>query len=186
MAEVYVAIGSNIAPDRNIPLAVRKLAARFPLTGSSAFYRSRAVGIPQAPDFINGMVRLTVKIPPREFKFKVLRKIERSLGRRRTRDKNAPRTIDLDLVLYGRRVIRSRSLTLPDPALLDRDFLYVPLLDIDARLVLPGSGKSLARLVGTHARPRLKKRVRLSAAIKRLIQTIVIGIGRGHSRKGNS
>ncbi len=84
MPFVYIAVGSNIEPEENIPKALRMLARQVCITGVSTFYRTPAVDSLSSPDFINGVVRAETEIPPRELKFGVLRPIESALGRRRS------------------------------------------------------------------------------------------------------
>jgi dihydroneopterin aldolase/2-amino-4-hydroxy-6-hydroxymethyldihydropteridine diphosphokinase len=148
MPDAYIAVGSNIEPEKNIVHAVKMLMKKVSITGASAFYRTRPVGQTDQPDYINGMVRLYVTMDPRELKYRVLREVENALGRIRTKDRYGPRTIDLDVCLFGDRVIKEKDLVIPDPDLLKRDFLFVPALEIDRDIVVPGVNKRLVVLTG--------------------------------------
>lgn len=86
------------------------------------------------------MVAIDTNLPPEKLKWEVLRPIEATLGRHRTLDKYASRTIDLDLVLYDDVVLLSNELILPDPDILKRAFVAIPLFEIAPALVLPGFG----------------------------------------------
>lgn len=149
----YVGLGSNLAhPRRQIARALAALA-RLPRTrivGLSPNYATAPIAsaYPQ-PDFVNAVVALRTLLSPRALLRRLLA-IERRQGR--TRDastpRNAPRTLDLDLLLYGRRRIRLPQLTVPHPRMHERAFVLMPLLDIAPAVSLPGRG--LARR-GRHA-----------------------------------
>jgi 2-amino-4-hydroxy-6-hydroxymethyldihydropteridine diphosphokinase len=144
----YVGVGSNVDPEANVPAALRRLARRVRVTGSSTFYRTAALQAPGTPPFVNGVWRVETELGPRELKLEVLRSIEEELGRKRTADKYAPRPIDLDVLLHGAAVVREPDLTLPDPDILERPFVAVPLWELAPDLALPGSGRRLADVVG--------------------------------------
>jgi 2-amino-4-hydroxy-6-hydroxymethyldihydropteridine diphosphokinase len=140
MAHAFIAVGSNIEPAKNIRQALRLLAQSVRLIGISSFYRDPAVIHPEQPLFYNGVVAIETRLPPIELKWVVLRRIEAVLGRHRTEDKYAARTIDLDLISYEHRVLAAPQLTLPDPNILKRAFVAIPLAELAPDLVLPGSG----------------------------------------------
>jgi 2-amino-4-hydroxy-6-hydroxymethyldihydropteridine diphosphokinase len=140
----YVAVGSNIDPERNVGLALTALAQQVKVTGVSTFYRTAPLGDRAQPRFVNGVWRIETAIAPRRLKDDVLRGIEAAVGRVRSADPDAPREIDLDLVLYGELVIDEPGLTLPDPEILERPFVALPLLELEPGLVLPGGGAALA------------------------------------------
>ena len=147
MVTAYIALGSNIGPEKHIPAALAELAARCRVAAVSRFYRSRPLNRPEQADFINGACRIETGLSPRQLKFGVLRAIERELGSVRTGDAYAARTIDLDILLYGDLVVEEEGLTLPDPDICRRPFLFLPLLDLDEHLRLPGAEKPLRELV---------------------------------------
>jgi 2-amino-4-hydroxy-6-hydroxymethyldihydropteridine diphosphokinase len=161
----FVALGSNIEPERNAERAVRSLAARVPIVNLSTFYRTAPLGRPDGPPFVNGVLELSTRRRPRALK-RLLRKIEQDLGRVRTDDPNADRPIDLDLVLYDELVTGSTDLVLPDPDIRTRAFLARPLLELAPDLVLPGARipiRDIARTLETselHDLPELTKRLR--------------------------
>ena len=82
------------------------LKTHVTITAISNFYKTSPVGGRNQPDFINGVVKIQTDRSPRQLKFDILRKIEEKLGRVRSEDKYAPRTIDLDMILYGEDSIR--------------------------------------------------------------------------------
>lgn len=141
MPTVYIGVGSNIDPEANIPAAIGLLAKRVKVVGLSTFVRTSPIGCPDSPGFINGVVAIETDIPPRDLKHNLLRGIENSLGRVRTADKFAPRTIDLDIIIYGESVIAEPGLTIPDPDVFTRTFVASPLAELAPGLIVPGSGK---------------------------------------------
>jgi 2-amino-4-hydroxy-6-hydroxymethyldihydropteridine diphosphokinase len=143
---VFIGVGSNIDPYANIERALDALGDRMNVTAISPFYRSRAVGADGQPDFVNGVFAAAAGLPPRELKYGLLRRVEASLERRRTTDKSEARTIDLDLLLYGDRVVDELGLTVPDPGLRRYPFVALPLLDLEPGMVLPGGAEKLIDL----------------------------------------
>ncbi len=133
----YIGVGSNIDPERNVRVAVRSLARCGRIVGVSTFYHTDPVGHPSDPPFINGVVGVDTQLGARELKATMLRGIEHELGRRRGPDANAPRTIDLDLLLYGGVPL--------DPDVEDRAFVAWPLVELDPALSLP-DGRPLREL----------------------------------------
>jgi 2-amino-4-hydroxy-6-hydroxymethyldihydropteridine diphosphokinase len=95
---VYLGIGSNIEPEINLPRAVEMLAAYGEVRAVSNVWESHAVGS-AGPNFLNASAHLLTMIPPSELKEQLVQPIENGLGRVRTEDKNAPRTIDIDVML---------------------------------------------------------------------------------------
>jgi len=147
MPKVYISVGSNIEPEKNIPAALRLLKKEVSIKSVSTFYRTQPVGANGSPEFYNGAVLVDTGISPMDLKFQVLRRIEQTLGRTRGADPNAPRTIDLDIVLYGDLVMREPVLEIPDPDILTRPFVAIPIYEIAPELILPDTGLPLAHLV---------------------------------------
>lgn len=145
--EVFLAVGSNIDPERNILEALQRIQRHARVTGVSTLYRTEPLDRPDQPPFLNGVWRVATPTPARTFKFDGLRRIEQELGRVRTADKHAPRTIDLDIILYGHAVIDEPDLRIPDPELRRYPFIFVPLLELAPDLVLPDTGERLATIV---------------------------------------
>jgi len=146
MARAFVSVGSNIEPERNVRDALHRLAGRIKIVAISTFYRSEPVGPPGQPFFFNGVVEIRTELSPLDVKYGLLRPIEAELGRVRTEDKYEPRPIDLDLIVYEGQIAASPGLTLPDPELLSRPFLAIPLSELAPDLVLPGQVVSLSEI----------------------------------------
>ncbi|MFT7668496.1 MAG: 2-amino-4-hydroxy-6-hydroxymethyldihydropteridine diphosphokinase [Planctomycetota bacterium] len=143
---VYIGVGSNIDPTHNIPLALDALMRELEVMQSSTFYWSKAVARENQEPFLNGVWSLKTLREARELKFDLLRKIEADLGRQRSADKHAARTIDLDLLLYHEQVIDEENLTVPDPEIGARSFLSIPLGELAPELLPLSSGPSLPEL----------------------------------------
>ncbi len=141
MATAYVGIGSNLGePRRQIESALEALG-RIPgtrLAGCSSLYRSAPVGYADQPDFLNAVARIETGIAAGPL-LDELQGIERRHGREHS-FANAPRTLDLDLLLYDERVLDSPRLTLPHPRMHERAFVLAPLAEIAPLAGVPGRG----------------------------------------------
>ena len=138
---VFIALGANLGdPAAQVERAIEELA-QLPetrLSARSALYLSVAVGYAEQPDFVNAVAALTTRLPPREL-LEALLDIETRHGRRLD-FKNAPRTLDLDLLLYGDLVLHEPGLTLPHPRMSERTFVLQPLAEIAPHHPIPGHG----------------------------------------------
>ncbi|HXF67321.1 MAG TPA: 2-amino-4-hydroxy-6-hydroxymethyldihydropteridine diphosphokinase [Burkholderiales bacterium] len=144
----FVALGANLGdPPAQIRSALRALAGlpATRLVRRSSLYRNPPAGLREQPDFVNAVAMVETALAPRALLGELLA-IERAHGR--VRDfPNAPRTLDLDLVLYGDLELREPGLTIPHPRMLERAFVLVPLAEIAPEAVVPGAGR-VADLVG--------------------------------------
>ncbi len=143
-----ISVGSNIAPRRNLPEALRRLAPRLRLLALSPVYETEPIGTTHAPAFLNAAILAETAVAPRALKHDVLRPVERELGRERGADADAPRTLDLDIALYGDLVLRDpeQGLEIPDPDILRRAHVAVPLADLAPDFVHPLTGETLAEI----------------------------------------
>jgi 2-amino-4-hydroxy-6-hydroxymethyldihydropteridine diphosphokinase len=148
----FIAVGANIEPERNIRAALTLLRKELRIVGSSTFYRTEPVGRPGQPKFINGVWRVDATLHPRHIRNEILRPAENQLGRRRTVDRYAPRTIDLDLVLYDDWIMNDAGFTLPHPDLC-RPFVYVPVTELLAELASESPGDMPDRIRSLLPRP---------------------------------
>jgi 2-amino-4-hydroxy-6-hydroxymethyldihydropteridine diphosphokinase len=132
---VYVGIGSNLAdPVRQVSAALRELDVlpHTRLVKQSSLYRSAPVGHDEQPDFVNAVAQLETALPAERL-LAELHEIEARHGRTRSFP-NAPRTLDLDLLLYGDAVLALSALTVPHPRMHERAFVLKPLLEIAPQL----------------------------------------------------
>ena len=131
MVIAFIALGSNLGDrQKNIDLAKGLLKEnRIKILKESSVIETDAVGGPKQNKYLNAVVKVETLLSPFEF-LKTLSSIENQLGR--TREvKNGARTIDLDILLYGNRKINSEELTVPHPRMLQRDFVLIPLNEIE-------------------------------------------------------
>lgn len=139
----YIGIGSNLDdPVRQVKEALVELEA-LPdsiLAAHSSLYRSKPMGPADQPDYINAVAALETLLSADEL-LKALQRIEDLLGRERSAGKWAPRSMDLDLLLYGRKTIRTDTLTIPHPGMHERDFVIIPLHEIAGNITVPGHGQ---------------------------------------------
>ena len=148
--EAYIAIGSNIGDSITIvnqAIAALDRIRDCRLNGHSSLYRSTAVGdLPQA-DYINAVARINTELAPLDLLLE-LQAIEYAYYRRRDdEDRWGPRTLDLDIILFGNRNLNDSHLVVPHPEFVNRRFVLEPMLEIDGDRYIPGYG-SLAFLVG--------------------------------------
>lgn len=136
MVRAFIGIGANIEPEKNVTAAIRSLAQQTRVTGVSTVYCTDALGHPEQPPYYNCVAEIETEASPEEVKHGILRPIEHSLGRSRNGNKDAPRAIDLDLILYGDLAMDVEGIKLPDPDILERPFLAIPLFELAPDLVL--------------------------------------------------
>ncbi len=145
MARAFISAGSNIDPEDNVRKSVRLLGEQTRILAISTVYVTEPIGgMPGQPLYYNCVLEVETGTPPLDLKRSVLRPIEEKLGRTRSNDRSAPRTIDLDLILYDDITMAEKEITLPDPDILTRQFLAAALYELAPDLVLPGSKTRIA------------------------------------------
>jgi 2-amino-4-hydroxy-6-hydroxymethyldihydropteridine diphosphokinase len=142
VTRAYIGLGSNLG-DREAALrsALEQLASEpsIEVVAVSTFRETDPVGLTDQPRFVNAAAAIETELSPREVLDRLLA-IEHRLGRIRAGPRFGPRTIDLDLLLYGDEVIDEPGLAVPHPRLHERLFVLEPLTELDPRLVAPGLG----------------------------------------------
>ena len=145
MPLAFIALGANLAdPEHQVRAALESLS-RLPncrLLRASSLYRTAPVGVAGQPDFINAVALMETTLAPQAL-LATLFTIETEFGRRRDY-RNAPRTLDLDLLLYDDLVLDSAELQLPHPRMHLRAFVLAPLLEIAPDCAIPGRGTAAA------------------------------------------
>jgi 2-amino-4-hydroxy-6-hydroxymethyldihydropteridine diphosphokinase len=151
MARAYIGLGANLGQKEvTILRAVDELAGvdGIEVLELSRLRETEPVGVVDQPPFLNGAVALETTLSPWEL-LDVMLRIEQDLGRVRDETRWGPRTIDLDLLVYGGEVVDEPGLRIPHPRLHERRFALEPLADLEPELEIPGLGKvadALARL----------------------------------------
>lgn len=150
----YIGLGANLDdPAAQIAQAFDELAriAGTRLVARSSLYASAPVGYVDQPDFINAVAAVETTLAPRAL-LSALLEIEQHHGRERG-FRNAPRTLDLDLLLYGAAHFHEDHLSLPHPRLTERAFVLLPLTEIAPNLVIPGKGRATDWIVSCASQP---------------------------------
>ncbi len=156
---IYIGIGSNIEPEINIPKSLNLLQEYLKIVNiSPVFVTSPIGGKGKQPDFFNCVIetKLREMTTPFCLKFNVLRKIENELKRVRSDDKYAPRTIDLDILLFKNLTIKEKDLNIPDPDIFSRGFIFAGLLYLNPSLIIYPKKTSLFSLVPEYKLEEIK------------------------------
>jgi 2-amino-4-hydroxy-6-hydroxymethyldihydropteridine diphosphokinase len=142
----YIGVGANLGFAEDAVLNALADLSHLPdseFIAASSLYRSAPIDA-EGPDFINAVAAVETALSAGEL-LATLLAIELRYGRVRT-TRNAPRTLDLDLLLYGSATVRQQELVVPHPRLAERAFVLMPLLELDAEIVIPGQGSARALL----------------------------------------
>ncbi len=161
--KAFIGLGSNLGDrEHHLRQALEQIAAlpESTIVRASSLYDTEPVGSPGQPHYLNGVVQIETHMPPRQLLWNLLL-IERRLGRVRTQ-RWGPRTLDLDLLLYGDQVLDEPELTLPHPRLTQRSFVLVPLVELDPLALHPVTGQTfLSILQRLGDRPLVKHGTRI-------------------------
>jgi 2-amino-4-hydroxy-6-hydroxymethyldihydropteridine diphosphokinase len=151
----YVGVGSNLGDrEGTIRRAVERLREEpgIDVLRVSSLVETEPWGYEDQPRFLNGALELRTSLSPRRL-LEVLLAVERTLGRTRDGVRYGPRTIDLDLLLFGQMQLREPGLTVPHPRLHEREFALTPLQERDPELVIPGQGSVGGVRAALHSDP---------------------------------
>ena len=152
MRTAYIGLGGNLAswvgePQATVAAAALRLESLGRVVARSSLYSTAPVGFADQPRFVNAVVALETYLAPRELLNKLLA-IELEFGRNRsTGVVNGPRTLDMDILLFGELEISEPDLEIPHPRLAERAFVLTPLNASAPRLFVPGRGKTVAQLL---------------------------------------
>jgi 2-amino-4-hydroxy-6-hydroxymethyldihydropteridine diphosphokinase len=149
MPVVYLGLGSNIGDkEANITQALRLISKICEVKKKSHLYHTEPVGNTEQDWFLNCVVEIETDIDPKHL-LSLFKSIERTLGRIKT-TKNGPRTIDIDILLYGNRIVKTKNLVIPHPLLQERLFVLQPMMDLNPDFVHPVLKKPIQDLYKNH------------------------------------
>ena len=152
MTVAYIALGANIpgpagSPAQTLAATAERLTALGNLVARSSLYSTAPVGYADQPRFINAVVAIETALGPREL-LAALSAIERDFGRDRNNAiPNGPRSLDLDILLYGDSILRDPNLEIPHPRFAQREFVLIPLAEIAPEIHDPRSGVLVKELL---------------------------------------
>ena len=152
MRTAYIGMGANLAswagvPEATLAAAALRLESLGQVARRSSLYSTAPVGFAAQPRFVNAVVALETELKPREL-LKGMLAIEIEFGRDRAAGVvNGPRTLDLDILIFGDLEISEPGLEIPHPRMAERAFVLAPLCDIAAEVVVPGCGKTVHELI---------------------------------------
>jgi 2-amino-4-hydroxy-6-hydroxymethyldihydropteridine diphosphokinase len=152
VTRAYVGLGANLGErEATIRAAVEALGAEqgIEVMAVSTLRETELVGVGEQPPFLNGAVALDTTLSARKLLDRLL-EIEQRFGRVRIAGEHGPRTLDLDLLLYGDETIDEPGLTVPHPRLHERRFVLEPLVELAPGLLVPGHGAVESLLPGVH------------------------------------
>ncbi|NWF91232.1 MAG: 2-amino-4-hydroxy-6-hydroxymethyldihydropteridine diphosphokinase [Ignavibacteriaceae bacterium] len=142
----YLSLGSNINTEANLRAALELLAAQTRLVAVSSVWETRPVGLTEQPNFLNAAAIVETELTAEQLKREVLVAIEQRLGRVSQADKNAPRPIDLDITLFNREIVELGNRHIPDPEIVERPFVAIPLAEIAPDYKHPELGQTLSEI----------------------------------------
>ncbi|MGO9777644.1 MAG: 2-amino-4-hydroxy-6-hydroxymethyldihydropteridine diphosphokinase [Terracidiphilus sp.] len=154
MQTAYIGMGANLAsragaPEATLAAAALRLESLGRVTRRSSLYSTAPVGFAEQPRFVNAVVALETEQEPRTLLERLLA-IEQEFGRDRAAGfMNGPRTLDLDILLFGDIEIHELGLEIPHPRLLERTFVMIPLNEIAPQAVVPGVAKKVGQLLAS-------------------------------------
>ena len=149
MTLAYIGLGSNLGARESL---IRRAAELIGATRLSEVRETEPWGYEQQPRFLNAVAEVETELPPRRLLDHLL-DVEARLGRERIGPKWGPRSIDLDLLLYGDETVNEPGLVVPHPRLLEREFVLEPLADLVPWLKIPGNGTVHDALAGLQSDP---------------------------------
>ena len=146
--KVFVGVGSNLGNRVTAIEQATQLISELPdteLISAASLFETEPVGNENQPKFINSVVQIATKLDPKRFLI-CLKQIEEALGRME-RERWGPREIDLDILVYGERILNEPDLIIPHPEMTRRRFVLVPMAELAPQLIIPGRSKTILDLL---------------------------------------
>jgi 2-amino-4-hydroxy-6-hydroxymethyldihydropteridine diphosphokinase len=144
--QALLSLGSNVEPEKNLLAAVRELGRYGRVRQVSGVWQSPPLGNTDQPDYLNAALWLETSLSAWELKETAIAEVEARLGRVRGADRNAQRTIDIDIMLFNHECFRIGQRSIPDPEVLERPFVAIPLAEIAPDYIHPETGETLAEI----------------------------------------
>ena len=144
----YLLLGSNIQAEINLPASVRELRRFGRVARISSVWQSPPVDGPGQPDYLNAAMILETHLTAPQLKTAITA-VEKKLGRLRGADRNAARTIDIDIALFDREKHQLDNRRIPDPEILERPFVAIPLAEVAPDYLHPDTGETLAGIASS-------------------------------------
>ena len=173
----FLSLGTNIEPEKNLVAATQMLGDMTELVATSSAWESEAINAnnrpaDNQPNYLNSAALVKTSLTPAQLKRKIIQQIEQNLGRARQADKFAPRTIDIDIMLFNEQILRLGNRRIPDPEVLQRPFVAIPLAEIAPDYQHPETGQTLREIAQQFAAKsgRMRYRADVSDALTKLTQ----------------
>jgi len=158
LRSVFLLLGSNIEPERHIPEALRRLRGLLDVPKTSSVYETDPVGIEDQPAFLNAGLLANERRAPHDLKQNVLRSVEDEFGRDRSRPRDGPRRLDVDIILYGDLIRSTERLQIPDPDLLKHPHVAIPIAELAPDHPHPITGDPLRAIADAMQRDTIRDR----------------------------
>jgi 2-amino-4-hydroxy-6-hydroxymethyldihydropteridine diphosphokinase len=156
--QVFLSLGSNLEPERHLEEALRQLAKSGRIRAVSSVWESPALDRPDQPPYLNAVVHLETELGLADLRRRRIPEIERQLGRVRTADKYGPRTIDVDILLFNEEILEFEGHAIPNPEILERAFVALPLAEIAPAKRWPGERRTFGEIARRFDGRGLKRR----------------------------
>ena len=174
MTVAFLSLGSNVEPEKNILEAIKLLSKHAEILKSSTVYLTEPLLHKPQPKYYNCVVKIETVIEPRKLKFDILRAIEDELGRNRTEDKYAARTIDIDILLYGDLRLSAEDLVIPDPEIENRAFLALGLYEVEPGLILPATNRPIKEIADKYRNQKIRKLRKYTETLQNFIESLSV------------